>query len=338
MKKLYSYIRLHRKELIKNCVTIVLLIVITYFLYKIDYNWTDYKNINYLLMSCSGIFSAIVISVLISGLNNLKSQRLVLRDKINILSDKLTAFRRVLYFVIHSDGFWNNAEFSRIARQIRQEYPRINAKNIFEAHKDKTLKTITKNEQYGTYKMSLFINLLTIVDIHRSQEINFIMPANKYKYTLAKLEYYHECFNNIWFYLDHKPAKGLNDNSSSLSTLYRSDFVENYKKIDGETIKWEDFNSQLLVDLGNKFYEEINPELHRTVSEITSNIPSTYIKMIITLIVILIFGTIIPLIISATKTLVFIGLLKLCFITTILALIYLISLIVEYTFNDSKIY
>ena len=336
MKKLYLYVSLHRKILIKNTITTVLLIVIAYILYGMEYNWTDYKNINYLLISCSGIFSAIVISVLISGLNNLKSQRLVLRDKINILSDKLTAFRKILYYVINSDEFWNNTEFCKLARQIRQEYPRITAKNY--NNLEKIYKEITQNGQYRTYKMDLFINLLTIVDIHRSQELNFITPANKYKYTLSKLEYYHECFNNIWYYLNHKPAKELNDNATSLPILYRKDFVDNYKKIDGKTIKWEDFNSQLLVDLGNKFYEEINPELHKSISEITSNIPSTYIKMIVTLIIILIFGTLIPLIISATNTLLCISLLKFCFTATIVSLIFLILLIVEYTFNDSKIY
>jgi hypothetical protein len=120
--------------------------------------------------------------------------------------------------------------------------------------------------------MSLFLNLLTIVDIRRDEELSFIQPSSKYKYTAKKLEYYHECFNNIWYYLNHKSATGLNDTKDSISTLYRDDFTETYKKIEGNNVSWQDFNSQLLVNLGNKFYEEIIPELHNSILEITSNI------------------------------------------------------------------
>jgi len=316
----------------------ILFVIFAYALFKIDYNWTDYKSVNALLISCSGIFSAIVISVLLSGLSNLKSQRLKLKDRINILSEKLTAFRRLLYYVIHSDDFWNNAEFNRLTAKIRHEYPKINSRNTSEVERDKSFRTITKNEHFESHKMSLFLNLLTIVDVSRDEELSFIQPSSKYKYTAKKLEYYHECFNNIWYYLNHKSATGLNDTKNSISSLYRDNFTETYKKIEGNNVSWQDFNSQLLVSLGNKFYEETIPELHKAISEITSNIPITYIKMIITLIVILIFGTIIPLITSIIKVFTFYILLKICVITTLLALTYLILLIIEYTFKDTKIY
>ena len=321
----------------KNLFILNCLLFIVFFYLKWGINSTDYKTILLSLITVSGIFSALVISFLISGLNTLMKRRFKLKDKITKLSDKLTNLRRLLYYVIHSSDFWGNTTEYQYLMKIRNIYPNINA-----FHKDSDSPEVIKikeDERFESNKTNLFINLLTIVDIKGgAEELYFIQSANKYKYSLKKLSYYHDSFNQIWYFIQHKSAVGLNDSGESLNILYRKDFIETYKKITGKTIDYKEFNSSLLVELGNQFYNEISPDLYQSVKEITSDLPKTHQKLINNLIMILVFGVFFPLLMLATKASFAQKVTMICLGSTILIFINLVFDIYEYTYDDTKIY
>ena len=64
-------------------------------------------NIQNYLITVGGIISAFVIAYLSSKIFNLRSERTTRQIEIDKYSDKLTLFRRLLYYVMKSSGFWN---------------------------------------------------------------------------------------------------------------------------------------------------------------------------------------------------------------------------------------
>jgi len=63
-------------------------------------------NIQNYLITVGGIISAFVIAYLSAKIFNIKADRHTRQHAIDKLGERLTAFRQMLYFVMHSRDFW----------------------------------------------------------------------------------------------------------------------------------------------------------------------------------------------------------------------------------------
>ena len=138
-----------------------------------------------------------------------------------------------------------------------------------------------------------------------------------HRYTIDDLSKYHEPSNQLWYYLDGRYAKhgkGL-FNDEGLSVLYE----ENYKAllpIADIKHKGKDFHRLIIASLGTEFYEYVIPKMAELINQ-NSGVPKGLLKTFYSLLSIMLFGVILPLILqsmfvskclNSTLTLIFVNL------------------------------
>ncbi len=78
-------------------------------------------NIQNYLITVGGIMSAFVIAYLASKVFDVRRERSVIKAELDVLSEKLTLFRKLLFYVMKSNDFW--VRFDDIAK-FKQSFRR----------------------------------------------------------------------------------------------------------------------------------------------------------------------------------------------------------------------
>ncbi|WP_421893674.1 hypothetical protein [Marinoscillum sp.] len=164
-------------------------------------------DINRILITSTGIFSAMVIATLMNGINRLYQEFDRARERITPLTNKLTHFRNVLYYMLNSPGIWGDEVDSRYLRRLKEYFPVINHSTRLNAFDESDIRhEIVNDPKFESRTTKLYLSIQSIVNIPFGGEISFIETV-KHKYIFDELYSQHEAFHNIWYYLAHKPAK-----------------------------------------------------------------------------------------------------------------------------------
>jgi hypothetical protein len=85
--------------------------------------------INTILINAIGIFSAILITGIINGISRVHDDVNKLKEEIRPYEQKVSALRKLLYYIIKSENIWGRDDYSYLT-QIRKMYPRLKEKYI----------------------------------------------------------------------------------------------------------------------------------------------------------------------------------------------------------------
>jgi hypothetical protein len=286
------------KNIFKLIILLIVGLLLTFLFWKYPAPHDRILNIQNYLITVGGIISAFVIAYLSAKIFSLKTDRENRQVKIDKLSERLTAFRQLLYFVMKSNKFW--VKYNDIAK-FKKEYPGFDYDRLRGSGEDPLRQKFWLDEEHISQNT---ISLYSAMEAIYDSEDNVLIPwayekAVSVRYSIEDLSKYHEPCNQIWYYLDGRYGKhgsGL-FNDEGLSVL----FYENYKElvaIADIKHKGKDFHRLVLADLGTKFYEYIIPKMAELIAQNTG-VPKGILKTFYSLLSIMLFGVIFPIILQS---------------------------------------
>ncbi len=301
---------------VKYGILILVGLVLTYFFWRFPAPDDRILNIQNYLITVGGIMSAFIIAYLSAKLFSLKTDRTNRQIQIDKLGERLTAFRQLMYFIMKSNDFWSR--YSHIAK-FKKEYPNFDYYHLRGDGEDELRQRFWLDEkEISQNTISLYTAMEAIYDSEDRSLVPWAYDKTAHcRYTIDDLSKYHEPSNQLWYYLDGRYAKhgkGL-FNDEGLSVL----FQENYKAllpIADIKQKGKDFHRLVIAALGTEFYEYVIPKMAELINQ-NSGIPKGLLKTFYSLLSIMFFGVILPLILqsvlvskclNSTLTLIFVNL------------------------------
>ena len=284
---------------------------------KIDLNTEVLSDLRQVLITSTSIFSAIVIGILVTGINNHIVRIQKHKERLDKLSNKLTSFRRMLYYLSQSYNIWDCKFYGKFLRKISELYPHVNANtNSHEVKEGNRIYEIVKDDRFGYLTTRLFLAFITIVDTKKREELTMISPSSKFSYSRKKLEYMYESFNNLWYFLAHKKAN-VTISAETFNQIYNEDFSKQLRILFGDKVTIDDLNEKMVIDIGNEFYHEHIPEMYDHINIITKGAPRLLKFLLYELIFILVLGLLLPIITFMMQDGHFISIMKVSIVTVL---------------------
>ena len=260
-------------------------------------------NIQNYLITVGGIISAFVIAYLSSKIFNLRSERIARQNEIDKYSDKLTLFRRLLYYVMKSRDFWNH--YGDISK-FKNKYTGLNYERLHRQGEgiDKLASKFWLDE---TVLSSSTIDLYCAMESISGSvepEAGYMLPwqvdkAARFNYSLDEISKYFDPANQIWYYLDGRYAKygKGNFNDSGIWILYKNEVSDIITRLNHK-YQGQDFHRRILAEIATEFYEINLPRLYDLTRQ-NVGVPKTLIKTINSLLFIMLFGVLLPIILQS---------------------------------------
>lgn len=339
VKKIISLTKKFLSKIKTEILLFIAYILLCFLIYlKANIAVENLSDIKQILITSTSIFSAIVIGFLLNGTSNHLNKIEKYKEKLIEASFQLTSFRRFIHYLVLSNNIWGQEFYSKFLSKLRDLYPYVNINvSKYKMNEKNPVYSVVSDERYEYLTTSLFLSCLTIADIKKHEHMELVTPSVKFKYSLEKLYYMHESFNNIWYYLKHKRAD-VNFSTETFNHIFHEDFTKQMKTLFGETASLSDFNEKILVDKANEFYGEIIPEMIDNIVIIKKGVPKLIKFLLLELILILIFGLIIPITTYLVKEFTFTNFLKGSVVIVLSSFGLITYHLIKFIFFDSKKY
>ncbi len=228
----------------------LILIIIGFVIVKLQRNYplptSDYSNILSILISTIGITTAIIITFLFSKLYSEKTERIARKQKIDKLSKKLTALRKIVHFLRGSHEFWRGNE--NIKKFLDNKYKDLTLydyiKKGYEWHV-----AFHDEVKFGELGAQAYLGLKEIEGNEQSTFAFYDRLLRK-NYSIDELAIIQDSCGRMWAYMD-KYGDGLKD-VSTLSVI-RTEPIEENLKIIYPNFKQEDLNNKTIQTLFDDF-------------------------------------------------------------------------------------
>lgn len=291
MKKLLGiYVKIEIDYLIFIIIIELILLII------INNPIDNYLDLQSDLISVSGIFSGILVALFSAKLFQEKSKKEKLKENINYFSEKLTLFRKIIFFVKESRNFWIKENtirnYNRLKNKIR--LLTLQSKNV--EKEEKELQKLTKSN--NTAKIYHLMNFIYGGD--SSEEWLYDRKAN-FEYSLDELYDLYYPINNIWYYFDGRYAKhtkGLINEDKNAIDLHRLAEIREISIAIDSRFKGREIDRKLIADLGSDFHLYHIPELIKLTREYLIDFPKPLKKLFSSLVLIVISGIVCPMILK----------------------------------------
>lgn len=303
------------KNWLKYTITCILGIIIFYLFYKYPPPKDRILNIQNYLITVGGIISGFVITFLFNKIFSIKTERENRQIQIDKLGKRLTAFRQLMYFIMHNQDFW--VRYSDIAK-FKSNYPEMDYHKLRNSEDDIVIK-FWEDKDISQNTISLYTAMEAIYDTKEKCNIPWAYDRiiNNIRYSIDDLTKYYEPCNQLWYYLEGRYAKhgkGFFTNVKLSQT--DNEKVERLLPIADINKKGQDFDRSVIASLGSEFYEYVIPKMAELITQNTG-IPTGLLKTFYSLLSIIIFGVLFPIIIQSISindtlntylTLIFVGL------------------------------
>lgn len=269
-----------------------------------------------------------------NGINRLYQEFDRARERIIPLTQKLTHFRNALHYVLNSPDIWGNEVDSRYLRGLKENFPAINHRTRLNAFEESDSRyEIVNDPNFESRTTRLYLSMQSIVNIPFGGEISFIETV-EHKYTFDELHDQHEAFNNIWYFLAHTPAR-VDVSFENIGQFLREPFSKDLMHL----VKSEDvesFNSQMLWDISNDFYQKDIPAILTNMHIVLRGIPRVFKFLFAELIILISFGLIIPLLSVSSPYIAALNLTPLSISATIICYCYIIYHLSQFVFTRTS--
>lgn len=251
------------------------------------------------ILTVSSIISGIVFAYLISKLFAIRAEREKRQETIEILSSKVTEFRRLCYSILHHNYFWK--DHSDINR-FKSIYPLDTFNDLHDQrsedprHSDFSL----KDQGFSQTRADLYLAFEQIADVSDGKDYWIFDRAYNFRYSLDQIGEYYDASNQIWFYLHykwHKYSEGVFDDTSLGNSYETARMTELINKID-ETYKGLNIDRHLIARIGSDFHGKYLVELFRLTKRNQEDLPISLKGILWTQMIMLVFGVLIPLVLA----------------------------------------
>jgi|JI10StandDraft_1071094.scaffolds.fasta_scaffold239501_2 hypothetical protein len=283
--------------------------------FKLD-NAEDLNSLLTNLIQFSGIFSAIIITLIISKIFQIRQEKVDLIGKVEELCNKVTDVRRIALILINTYEFWNpnmrkymdrnfkvlnKCLMNEIGINSNHKYFELKQNLQYELGQTGTANSDEYNSQFYGFEFYFDMKALVVGDennielMYSLEDKNLIYPIEQ----IAEFKINH-C-GDFWYFFSKNNKGGIhssNFNLNALTTTDRNKILILAQKID---IRFSNkqLDKELLADIGSLFTTQIVPELLRYLKIFESDIPEIIRTLIQLLFVILLAGLLLPLSLTA---------------------------------------
>ncbi len=255
-------------------------------------------NIQNCLITAGGIMSAFIATFLFAKLFNLKANRENRQLQIDRLSKRLTAFRKLMYFIMDSKDFW--VRYSDIIK-FKENYSDYDYHRFYEDGEEERSQEIWEKENISQNTILLYTAMKAIYGTPKKSLIPWAYQDEiaVCRYTMDDLDDYYFPSNALWYYLDGRYAKhgeGL-FRDVGLSTSYQKNYTR-LLSIAAPKLVGKDFHRLVIAELGSEFHNCVIPEMKELIGQ-NKGIPKGFLKTFYSLILIMLFGVIFPIILQS---------------------------------------
>lgn len=260
-------------------------------------------NIQNYLITVGGIISAFVIAYLSSKIFNLRSERAARQIEIDKYSDKLTLFRRLLFYVMKSPDFWNY--YDHIAK-FKKKYSGLTYSRLHrqsEEIDELVTKFWLEEKELSSSTVDLYCAMESIAG-SADPEKGYMMTwhvnkAARFDYTLDELSEYYDPCNQIWYYLEGRYGKHGQGrfNDTGIWMLYQNDVSDLMARLNPK-YRGQDFHRAILAEIASEFYEFNLPRLYDLTRQ-NVGVPKSLLRTFNSLFFIMLFGVLFPIILQS---------------------------------------
>lgn len=286
---------------------ILLFLVLLFIILTICYGVKTEKKIDSaidIIFQFSGIFSAMLITFIISKMVQLREERVNRRKDVLALSYKITDFRRIAEILLSCYNLWGKELYGL----MQGKYKRLTLFDLecgYYSTRSPVLKSTLDDfsENPKLFKGKLYLDMRSLVnnngntwsgELYGTEEHDIIYPLGLLEQWLSATNgnYLWYCFAHEWG--DYEKELDL----SNIDYTKQTQILDLCKRINPSKYSKRVFDRLLLADIGSDFYSYFLPKMHRLVEENTSGLPKALAFLTRMLYVIVIFGLIVPLIIT----------------------------------------
>lgn len=304
LTKSFDIYRRNKNRIILSATVIIILFLIILFAKN---HFTENEKINSVLnniLQFSGIYSAILITFIISKIFQIRQEKLKRLQEIIVLSNKTTDFRRICEIIVETDDFWKPEMRHKMDGQFKDlSYFHLHIDN--ENRSEKLKEFIT--EFYETKEKpgaDFYLGVKSLIqngnkrfhlELFDDYDYNII-----YSFHLISKWVGVQSANTFWYYLEYKwhTYKSI-FNISAISKFDISRIISLAKKIDNKEHLVENFDKDTLVNLGNYLNSFVLPRLYQLTYENEQKIGKTLNLVITNLVAVMIFGIFLPIIVTS---------------------------------------
>lgn len=302
----YNSFKVFQKNKNRKIISLLLSCFIFFIILLNKYHLDNDASLNVLLNNIfqfSGIFSALLITFIISKIFQIRQEKLRRHEEIIILSNKVTDFRRICRVLYDERDIWSE----NMIYKMNNKYKNL---TYFQIHLDiakepcvmKLIKEYhTESDNFGA-EFYLALKSLVIIpqkpfqtELYDDYDYNFL-----YSFELVSQWYGANSANSFYYYLDNKwHSYKTAFNFSALSEINKNQIISLAKKINPKKYESSIFDKDTLVSIGNDFEAYIFRRLYILCYYNEQGIPDTLIFLIRILVITMLFGVFIPLWLSS---------------------------------------
>jgi len=254
-------------------------------------------NIQNYLITVGGIMSAFVIAYLASKVFDVRRERSAIKAELDFLAEKLTLFRKLLFYVMKSRDFW--VRYDDIAK-FKGSFPTLTYERLHTMGDDPERQVFWDSElSNNTIELYLAMEAIT-GKLGEHGQIPWVYDrAAKFNYSREQLAQGYEPCNQIWYLLEGRFAKhGYGRfNDTGIWIGFEGDARDCMARID-ERLKGKDFHRERLASIASDFHELHLPRMHVLITE-NVGVPSILSTSFRSLFVVMIFGVLLPIVLQS---------------------------------------
>lgn len=238
----------------------------------------DKKELLSLLISTISIIIAIIITYLFSKLFAEKSERIQRKGEIDILSQKITAFRKIAFQIRGFHEFWRFGN-NNIKSKMDHSYNHLVYEDL---RNDKyTYEELTPViRDVGETAIQSYLGLKGLENNENS--FGFFQSFNPKNYTLDEIARFKDYANSFWYLLDRSSIDIVNLNKVG---RYSLDFIDElYFEITSKKINQEDYNRELKELFGN-FDTDIFHKHYYLTKLNSTTLPKVFISSLLNMLI-----------------------------------------------------
>lgn len=284
------------------------------------------------LFTFSSIFSAILITFIISKIFQIRNEKRDLRIKIVILSNKVTDLRRICEKLISNYDVWD----SKTKSKLENKYKTLSYQHLYDDYQNsKPKQLISEYLEDGDLRGATFYLALRDLVRRKGRKFNLELYGDYdediiYPFETIRIWHGISCANAFFYYLDHRYNSYKENILIDKLTSEEKREIENLaKKINKEKYIDRSFDRHLLVDIGNDFEVDYFPKLYDLLYEFQNSFSNTFIYTLRLLYIIIFFGVFIPMIFPFLNNSITIQI-GLVYISTLTILIIFINFMIDF--------
>ncbi len=286
------------------------------------------------IIQFSAIFSAILITFIVSKVIQIRQERLERLKEITELSNKLTDFRRIALTLKNSHEFWNSVMKMKLDNKYKKlDYFVIKLQYYeYEENIEELKQAYFQETQICGAGLYLGIKSLLEGSRNHWQSELYDSYDHNYIYPLEILEKWTvtNCANVLWTHLDYKWAEYADCfKFAAISHNDKEAILQLCKKINPKKYGEKQFDRVLLGEIGSEFDGYIIPRLYKLTYYNTLGLPN-YLDFSLTILLLtIISGVLLPLLLTSFK-LEDILVLKLASISSIILILNLLYFLIRF--------